>query len=552
MLNLYGFFIFLFLGEILIIIILIYIHLIKGIKNKVIISILLFFFFAFFYKKLKDKYNCKNWDRSLNNTYIDNNSAIFPCKINIPKYRCLIDILGPFMDFSRFIVCKKRKKREKFLLLSNSNLRNETNIKKFGYPITINKKSEDYSSLYDRNLVKFVRNNLINLDNENILKKISKSEKPEIIVDYTNDAFGEIKININFNKKLSKKRKKLEKKNNNNNNSSNILFIFFDNLSRVHFYRQYKKTSKFLRNFFKYEGYKQNQSKYHGFEFIKYHKLNKFTLYNAIPMFTGVEFNSTYKMISILKNYKENGYITCNIQDVCHKELMKIGPLKNYRFIEFDHEYAAPSCDPNIYKSGYDLFYSENGIFKKCLYGKENFEYIIEYARQFWRGYKKNKRFLRIVNTYAHEYSGEKSKYTDKILYTFLKELYDSGQMENTILLIAADHGYVGLFGVYKILGAKDWYAEYPLPILIIIKSDNKNVSYENQFGEIQKNQQKLVTPFDIYYTLSHNLFGNNYREKLKYKNLNLGESLFKYINHKKRTCSKYNIPKWHCRCNHF
>jgi hypothetical protein len=164
------------------------------------------------------------------------------------------------MDFSRFIDCKKRKKREKFLLLSNSNLRNETNIKKFGYPITINKKSEDYSSLYDRNLVKFVRNNLINLDNENILKKISKSEKPEIIVDYTNDAFGEIKININFNKKLSKKRKKLEKKN--NNNSSNILFIFFDNLSRVHFYRQYVKTSKFLRNFFKYEGYKQNQSKY--------------------------------------------------------------------------------------------------------------------------------------------------------------------------------------------------------------------------------------------------------------------------------------------------
>ena len=102
---------------------------------------------------------------------------------------------------------------------------------------------------------------------------------------------------------------------------------------------------------------------------------------------------------------------------------MKIGPLKNYFYIEFDHEYSAPSCDPNIYKAGYDLFYSENGLLKKCLYGKENFEYGLDYARQFWRVYRNNKRFLRIVNTYAHEYSGEKSKYTDNTLYKFLKEL---------------------------------------------------------------------------------------------------------------------------------
>lgn len=269
-------------------------------------------------------------------------------------------------------------------------------------------------------------------------------------------------------------------------------------------------------------------------------------------MFTGVEFNSKYKMISILKNYKENGYVTCNIQDICHKELMKIGPLKNYRFIEFDHEYVAPSCDPNIYQPGWGLFYSDNGILKKCLYGKENFEYAMEYARQFWKVYNKNKRFLRIVNSYAHEYSGNKSKYTDKILYYFLKELYDSGQMENTTLFMAADHGYVGLFGVYKLLGAKDWLAESPLPILIIIKNDIKNLSFEEQFDEIQKNQQKLVTPFDIYHTLSHNLFGNNYRNKLYYKKLKTGESLFKYINHINRTCEKYKIPKSHCRCNDF
>ena len=549
-LNLYGFFIILIFGEILILIILIYIHLIKGKKNKIKTLIIILLLLSYISIILDGKYHCLNWDMGLNNTYIDNDSAIYPCKINIPKSKCLVDILGPFLDFSFFIDCSKRKYNDKYLLLNISNLKNETNLIQLGYPITINKKEEDDTSLYDKNLVSFVTNNLIKIDNKNIINNLTKREKPEIILDFSDNIFGEIKINVNYNQELSKKRKLLEKKNKNNKNSNNVIFLFFDNLSRVHFYRQYKKTSNFIKKFLKYEGYQTKKYKYHGFEFLKYHKLNKDTLGNAIPMFSGVEFNYKYKMISILKRYKENGYISCNIQDVCHKELMEIEPLKNYRYIEFDHEYAAPSCDPNIYSSGYDPYYSENGILKKCLYGKENFEYALEYARQFWRIYKDNKRYLRIVNTYAHEYSGEKSKYTDSALYSFLRELYDSEQMENTTLFLAGDHGYVGLFSIYKILGANDWKAEYPLPLLIVIEFDKKNSSYESQYLHIMNNQQTFVTPFDIYHTLCHNLFGVNYKSRLYYKCKDTGESLFKYINPRNRTCIKYNIPKSECRCN--
>ena len=547
-LNLYGFFLILFFGELLILIILIYIHLSK--LKKLIFLIILIITIIFFSYKLKDKYHCKNWDKGLNNTYIDNNSTIYPCKIDIPKYKCFIDIIGPFIDFSYFIDCKKRSNKAKYILLENSNLRNKTNIKKIGYPITIMDKEEASTSLYESDLLKFVKNNLINMDNKKKLNKLSFRKQPEIFLDFSNDKLGEIKINLNYNKQLSKKCKLLEKKNENNVNSNNIIFLFLDNLSRVHFYRQYKKTSNFIKEFLKYEGYNKNQNNYHGFEFFKYHILGHCTLYNAIPMFSGVYFNKKNKMISILKNYKQNGYVSCNIQDICHKELMEVVPLKNYLYIEFDHEYVAPSCDPNIYNSGYDLFYSENGILKKCLFGKENFEYALEYGRQFWRAYKVNKRYLRIVNTYAHEYSGEKSKYTDNALYNFLKELYDSGQMENTTLFLAADHGYAGLFGIYKIMKAKDWMAEYPLPLLIIIESDKKNILYEKQFRDILKNQQNFVTPFDIYHTLSHNLYGNNYKSKLYYKAKETGESLFNYINPKNRNCYKYKIPKQNCRCN--
>lgn len=540
LLNLFGFFFILIFGECFILIILIFLFLIKK-KKYILIAFIFFVFFniIFFLTDFKNNYFCKNWSMGLNKTYIDNNNTIYPCGI--------IDILGPFLDFSRFVDCNIRKNREKYLLLKNSNLRNKKDIKRIGYPITINEKDEEITSLYGKKLVRYVTNHLIDMDDRKTLEKLNERKMPEIILDYNNNSFGELKININFKKKLSKKRKKLEK----NDNSKNILFIFFDNLSRVHFYGQYKKTSNFLKKFFKYKGYTPagQINTYHAFEFFKYHKLPKYTLYNTIPMFSGVKYNTSYQMISILRYYKKNGFITCNIQDICHKELMKIGPLKNYLYIEFDHEYAAPSCDPNIYNSGYDLFYSENGILKKCLYGRENFNYSLEYARQFWRLYKNNKKFLRLVNTYAHEYSGEKSKYTDINLYNFLKELFYSGQMENTTLFIAADHGYVGLFGVYKILESKDWEAEYALPILIIVDCDKKNVTYEEQFGEIKNNQQKLVTPFDIYYTLSQNLFGIKYKNEKNYKMFNNGESLFEYINPKYRTCSKYNILKRECRC---
>ena len=387
------------------------------------------------------------------------------------------------------------------------------------------------------------------MDDKLSVMKLEEREKPEVILDYNNNSYGEIKININYNKLLSKNRLSLENCKENNN----IIFIYMDNLSRVHFYRQYKKTTKFLHQFFRFEGYKPNINgqNFHGFEFLKYHKFDQATLNNAIPMFNGVYFNINNSKISIIKDFKRNGYITCNVQDICHKELMRIGPLKGYKYIEFDHEYSSPNCDPNIYSIGYGVLYGENGVLRKCLYGKENFEYNIEYSKQFWKSYKNNRKFLRIVNTYAHEYSGEKSKYTDGILYSFFEDLYFSGQMENTTIFIVGDHGYIGLFGVYKILNANDWNIESALPIFILITFDKKNTTYFNQYSQINNNQQTLITPFDIYYTLRNILFGEHYKNNIISQFRNEGESLFKYINPYQRICNKYKqINKYTCQCH--
>ena len=552
-LNLFGLFSLTFIGEILILFVFLNKCLIQK-KKYFLISLNLLAFLIIsiiIIIKNKDEYYCKDWDKGLNNTYINNDPSLYPCKINIPKEKCFISILGPLFDFSKIlnIKCEKRSIKEKDILIRDSNLKNKNRVKRIGYPITIGKEEEinRKPTLYSETLYKFVKNNLIDMDDKEQLEKLDESQKPEVFVDFSNSPYGKIEIMINHKKQLSNKRKLLE-----NHNSNNVLFLFMDNLSRVQFYRQYKKTKEFLKKFLNFEGYTneiEKNQKYHGFEFLKYQKFDGATLQNSLPMFSGVYFNYRNTMINIVKDFKKNGYITCNVQDTCHKELMSIAPLINYYYIEFDHEFSATNCEPNVYRPGYGLIHGDNSIFRKCLYGKESFDYALEYGKKFWSIYKNNKRFLRIVCTYAHEYSYEKSKYTDNSLHDFLKELFETNQLQNTTVFIAADHGFF-LMGIYKIIKSKDFSIERDLPFLFLIVPDKRNITYEQQYSEIIKNQQNLVTPFDIFYTLRYILYGENYKTYPLNGNKGDGEYLFKYINPKERKCKKYQqMHESTCQC---
>ena len=548
-LNLSALFILLTLGEIVIIIFILIINFIKKKQylKLFIFSCLIIVLSSLFFFKHIENYYCKNWARGLNGTFINNDESLYSCSIDIPKNKCLIDIISPFFDFSRIfsIKCEKRKQKEKYLLKKISNFKNKKEIKRIGYPISIGDKDEikGKAAPYSDTLLSFMKNNLINFD-EYEKKNITNKKQPEVIVDFSENEYGKLNITLNYNDILSKKRLDISK----NSTSNNILFLFLDNLSRVHFYRQFKKTSKFLKQFFSYKGFSMNSSDvFHGFEFLKYHKFDGATLNNAIPMFCGVYYNPNNTMISIVKELKKLGYVTCNSQDVCHKELMAISNFKKYTYVEFDHEYASPNCDPNIYTFGYGFFGGENGILRKCLYGRENMEYTFEYSKQFWLSYKNNKKFLRIVNTYAHEYSGEKAKYSDEATFHFLYDLFLSNQLKNTTIFIAGDHGFA-LMGAYKLLNPNDWEIENVMPIFIILIPDIKNQTYEEQYSEIYKNQQTLITPFDIYYTIRDIIHGKRYKDNLLTEQNNEGESLFKYINTMERNCSKYINIKC-CKC---
>ena len=82
---------------------------------------------------------------------------------------------------------------------------------------------------------------------------------------------------------------------------------------------------------------------------------------------------------------------------------------------------------------------------------------------------------------------------------------------------------------------------EEHLPMLYLIINDRKNFSYSQQYKNLYENQQSFITAFDIYNTLGHLLFGDDYifiKNKTEYHDTpksEKGQSLFNKIEQKFR-----------------
>ena len=404
------------------------------------------------------------------------------------------------------------------------------NTKRFGYPLT----NKDPMCLNrpnkKRSIRIYVKKNLIDMDNKEILDKI-KANTPEIIADFSKNKFGELKINVNYNDTLSKERKKLEKYS--KPYSENILILYFDSISRSNGLRHLKKTLKFIEKFMSYKGYSNKlfpKEKYHAFQFLKYHSFKLYTRANYPKMFYGC--NKGENMTRITKHLKKNGYVTAFSIDMCHLDSCYLPHDMSEEEIS-DHEYLI--CDPNRRDISY--------MIKRCLYDKINIAHQLEYGNQFWRKYKNNRKFLLIVSNDGHEGTLEVIKYDDEYSYKFLNDLFNQNLLKDSTVMIMSDHGCP----VPSIYYFSDFFhIEFNLPMLYILSYDKQNLTYEEQFKFLYQNQQKFITGYDIYNTIGHLIFWDSYKKienkensKIDTPKTKFGTSIFNEID-PKRTPSKY------------
>ena len=353
-------------------------------------------------------------------------------------------------------------------------------------------------------------------------------------------------ININKNETLSQERKDLGMKY--KSKFDNILFIFIDSLSKQHFKRKLKKTTKYIERFMKKNSKYED---YHAYQFMKYTTFDAFTQMSAQPMFYGEKMDPELSNGTLIIKYmKERGYITGQSIDLCSRELFVTmnNCLNKVEFADFDHENVAMFCDANYYNRQNPYPYLQGGfsIIRRCLYGRDAFEYVLEYGQKFWEAYPDNKKFLRLGFIDAHERSEEVIKYMDEPLAEFLENLFNKKLLENTAILFVSDHGN-GMYGYYRSIKADDFLFERTLAFWFMILHGYKD---QEGINNLKENEQTLLTPYDIHDTLSDIIFDEVNMDV--HTRLDLGQSVFRKIDAKNRTCMKYT--EWpldemcHCR----
>ena len=577
--GLFNAFIFLFITFFLFCL-LVSIHLLyKYFQNRkyiyLIVSIIFILFIIYEGNMLRTKknhdYSCDKWDLNLNGTSVnkinENNENDLSCYINKPKGFCYMNKLINYFDLTKDqkINCKKRKESEKAIFM-NSILDNKEqfkNTKIFGFPYT-NKEPQFFlkNQISDGEFGRLVMKNIIDIE------KLKPNEPyPETILDFSQNNFGELKINLLKNETLEKERLSVEKKQNNDYIFKNIFMIYSDATSRAHFQRSLPKLSKFIKRFLPYN--KGNTMR--SYQFNKYHSFYKYTHFNIVPMFYGDSFIS-HKGIHSVKFFKENGFITGHVVDMCSKEQYNIVHKKysmdendEREYEEWDHENVAYLCDGNFRSIVKSDFYGRTSVqgsmssMEKCLYGKTITEHMINYATQFWEKYQNNRKYFRIAFNYGHEKTGAVIKYLDDPLFNMLNNFYKKGLLKDTAVFIVSDHGNQN-DGVYDIIESGEWELEKRYPFFFLILCNNDLFKKSGYDQNLLKNQDIMITPYDIHDTMIHIIYGDKNSlvmtkdgDKRGYSVNNKGESMFKNFEAKDRNCEKYK-DDWKetifCKCS--
>ena len=546
-----------------------------------LIFIILITFIIIFFILFSNKEGCNKWDKGLGNISIINSEKSDSCYIKTPK-KCNINIFKGLIDLNILSKkCKSSKSERKYLNSFIDKKYIKSNI--LSYPITTH--------------FKFPENSVLPTIQNYILKNMNnETENKEVILTFDKNSKGTISINIKPNETLIKEREELAKKY--NTKFDNIIIIYIDSISRPEFYRSLPKTASLINSIYhknfenenkenndilnnqnnkthnlnnnknkksqnlKYKNtkniskqnlnnkqYKNSKSKkiknYFSYQFFKYHSMAPWTCINIAPMFYGRDYYKKKGGISIITLLKNKGFITAQSINMCTKEFYDINeedfslPYENY-----DHENYGLFCDPNTFEPNnyFGPFKGPYSFKKKCLYGKDTFEYVFEYGKKFLESYKNQKKFIRLGFIDAHEGSMEVIKYIDNSLVNFL--LYflenDNFNSKKNAIFIISDHGN-NMLGIYNALAFEDFMIEKSLGVLFLILP-NINNSYFNQSNLIF-NEQKFITPYDIYYTLNDMINENNFLNLTKH-------SLFIQINGLERDCTTYrDVRNKTCSC---
>ncbi|KAJ1891108.1 hypothetical protein LPJ66_007105 [Kickxella alabastrina] len=299
----------------------------------------------------------------------------------------------------------------------------------------------------------------------------------------------------------------------------NVIFIMLDAVSHRQFYRRLPKSAQVLKSI-------HRPGTNRLYELYRYHSVGFSTDNNTRAMYTGEVISTRPNPLPIWAYFRDRGYVTARVETGCDdwaREYIGDKFLSDTYSVgnrSLDYELASPFCLPDYYPNVGNPFGNFKGpysITARCLYGRYVHDWALDYLGQLRREFRsiqtlKNKQGKRrpymLTATFleGHEGTGEVLGTLDNSLSSFLEDIRDSGELEDTLLIIGADHGlHMGINFAYTQNGRIEHQNPFmtmsvPEWLYQFAEKYQHNYASEN-VSPFSANEQRLTTPFEIHHT---------------------------------------------------
>ncbi|KAJ2550919.1 hypothetical protein EV175_003885 [Coemansia sp. RSA 1933] len=336
----------------------------------------------------------------------------------------------------------------------------------------------------------------------------------------------------------------------------NVIYLMLDAVSHRQFYRRLPKSARVLKTLHRPGSHRLN-------ELYRHHSTGFSTDNNTRAMYLGEIFPSKPNPLPIWAYYRDRGYVTARIETGCD-DWAKEYTGRYFKSQEYsvgnrslDYELSSPFCMPEYYPRTGNAFGNFKGPYSmsaRCLYGRYvhdwAFDYVYQLRRELRRQkHKKSQRPYMITATFleGHEGTGEVLRTLDKALAGFLKDIRKSGELDDTVLMLGADHGlHMGLNFAFLQNGR----IEHQNPFFVMsvpeqlyqFAKDYQQIYGTEKISPFAANEQRLTTPFETYHT---------FRALADWPNIdadNWEKSLFA-AQRAGRTCEDAGIGASFCMC---
>jgi hypothetical protein len=202
----------------------------------------------------------------------------------------------------------------------------------------------------------------------------------------------------------------------------------------------------------------------------------------------------------------QNPYMTLRVETNCEDWSSQYAGRATSK--AYDHEMIAPFCDDSYYSHNGHPFGNFKGpysILRRCLYDRFVHRHTLNYLSKAQKLYREKAPqvpwFMTAAFIEGHEGTGEVLSTLDDDLSSFLLSLANDGVLEDTAVLLLADHGlHMGFNYVYTTNGL----IEHANPALFMLLPDRFTSSSPEIAENLKHNEQALISANHIYHSMRH------------------------------------------------